>query len=211
MSDSRSPRHHSIKYQGIHTADAILQIAEQICADLGYSQLKIATIAKELNIESPAIYKHFKGIQGITNALASESFKQLISLFDELEELTFYDAFMTFSERLIDLFIQRPGLARFLLAEFSAPQGLKGFIGFETENYEKQLTSKYHELLAKSGKEESLDLSTTSFESVGLGSALLGLALNAISIRDKEKSNEIMRQNYLETMKIFAIGIETSV
>ena len=201
MTTTRSPRHRSKEYQGVHTSEAILRVAEQVCADEGYSRLKIATIAKTLKIESPAVYQHYRGLPGITGALARRTFELHISLFDDLEDMAFKEAFMTLSARTIDLFIARPGIARFILADLSTPGGLEGFDNEETLDLERQLAALHRQLFARQKYKSSSKQSVVTLEAARLGPALVGMALNSIVAGENRRSDSILREEYLCSMQ----------
>ena len=177
----RKPRHQSKRHRNLTTAQAVLAVAEELSAKVGVTNIKLADIASQLGIETPSIYRHYDGLKGVIAGLAEIAVRTDIETFDGLDALPFEEAVRVQAERSFDLYVERPGIARFLMADLAVPGGIQGF---EHEG-SVELVSELFRLesgLLRRGVEAGLvrDMSVTSFAAARMGPAFVAIAFTEL-------------------------------
>ena len=174
----RKPRHKSRKHRHLTTAQAILVVAEELCASRGPTEIKLADIAAELGIETPSLYRHYDGIGGLIAALACVALQAEIDTFSDLDELSFEEATRTQSARLFDLYITRPGLARFLNVHIAIPGGLAGFESEKTSTLGREFYRVEKNLFQKGELESAMrPMTEVTFLALRFGTAIFATSM----------------------------------
>ncbi len=195
MAETRRARHKSIKHKSLGTADAILAIAEDLCANVGPKHLKLSDIAEELQIESPSIYKHFKGRDGVLSALVGRALQAEIDTFDELDDLPVEAALRLQSDRLFALYLARPGIVRLILTDFATPGGLSAFD--ENRELVMALYEKEEKLLNRGIKEQVLrPVSISMFVAARLGPLLTLMALQKVVPAKMDHDDDALKNEF---------------
>lgn len=194
----RRARHQSEEFADLTTAQAIVVVAERMCAELGPGKIKLADIANELGIETPAIYRHYKGRDGVIAALGEQALTAEIETFDGVADLPFREAVLQQADRMFALYTERPGLARFLMVDLAEPRGVHIFDGNRNNELVGKLFELERELLDRGVAEGAIrPMSLITFIASRLGPALV-----AMSFRDfgPSESGDLKRE-YLETVE----------
>jgi len=71
----------------MHTKERILTESMKLFSVYGYTAVSIRMIAKEVGVESSALYKHFKNKQAIFDAIVQRSEKQFFQKYDEMSRI----------------------------------------------------------------------------------------------------------------------------
>ncbi len=109
----------------VPTREAILQVAEQLCAEGGVEQIKIRSIARLVGIQAPSIMKHFKNRDAILEEIVSTGLDDINNCYDELIASRPDEKIEELTQKIIGIFKQRPGFMRLALADFAKPGGEK--------------------------------------------------------------------------------------
>ncbi|MGI9374032.1 MAG: TetR/AcrR family transcriptional regulator [Hyphomicrobiales bacterium] len=183
------------------TAQAVLAVVEEICARHGPMNIQLGDVAAQLGIETPAIYRHYKGNKGVIAAFANVALRAEIETFAGIEELAFPEALLKQAERMFDLYASRPGVGRFLMADLSVPGGLGGFEREENLRLVSELLGHEQDLLQRGIDSGTLlQMSLTSFLAARTGSALVGFAFNELLHSRWTVDNDTLKREYLETV-----------
>jgi AcrR family transcriptional regulator len=197
----RKPRHQSRRHRNLTTAQAILVVAEEICATKGATNIRLADIAAELGIESPSIYRYYSGLSGLTAALAAVAIKAEIATFAGLDELPFHEALKLQAERLFDLYVDRPGVARFLMVDLAVPGGLQGFEDDETLALVRELFALERKLLERGITAGALrSMNVTTFVAARLGPAFVAIALRDLQTPGSDVEIDQVKKGYIDTV-----------
>jgi len=198
---TRKPRHRSHQHRKLNTAQAILAVAEEMCASVGANNLKLTDIAEQLGIEPPAIYRHYKGLDGVIAALGEVALIAEIESFDGIEQLPFDEALRLQAERCFDLYMQRPGLARFMMIDLAVPGGVHVFDDNDNLRLIKVLFGCESDLLRRGIENGSIrPMSLTSFIAAKLGPAITTFAMKDMTAFGSKPNIEMLRKEYLETV-----------
>ena len=191
----RKARHRSEKHKELSTAEAILAVAEDICAQEGPAQLKLSDIAAGLGIETPSLYRHYEGLNGVIGALACTVLQAEIETFSGLDELTFEQAVRTQASRLFDLYMARPGLARFMNVHLAMPRGLTGFKGEKTQLLAREFYRVENKLFQKGLDESAIrPLSDVTFLALRFGAAIFIASM--FHSRPALDASELQQRNF---------------
>lgn len=194
-------RHGAAEFEGVSTSDAILVVAESICAESGLNNLQLSAVAARLNIEPPSVYRHYAGLNGITTALARLALQQVIATFDDLDSDDFKLAFLQLAENTFDLFSSRMGLTRLLLSDFSTPGGLAEFDNDDSLQLFSDLMSLESQMLKRAVKAGAFKgYNALSFHSARMGIAVISLATSTIPYPGTRTTSQKQRAQYLTTM-----------
>lgn len=109
--------------QGI-SKEILLDVAEQLCAEVGSQAVRHAEIAKRVGIKPPSIYAHFDSLDDILSAVARRGLLAMLATYDGLPEATNpVDALNQVQNRQIDYLVAHPGFTRLALADLNLPGG----------------------------------------------------------------------------------------
>lgn len=173
--------------------------AEDTCARQGSSSIKLADIASELGIEAPAIYRHYQGLKGVIAALGGVALRAEIETFFGIEQLPFASALKLQAERCFDLYIERPGIARFLMADMAEPGGLHGFEGNNNLDLIEELFRLEDDLLQRGLQSGAIRLmSVTTFVAARLGPVFTAIALKDLQTPGSAVEVDVLKREYLE-------------
>ncbi|MGI9386009.1 MAG: TetR/AcrR family transcriptional regulator [Methyloligellaceae bacterium] len=176
-------------------------MAEDMCARLGPTRIKLADIASELGIEAPSIYRHFQGLAGVIAALGEVSLKAEIETFDGTEKLPFDDALELQAGRCFDLYIARPGLARFLMVDLAVPGGVHVFDGNQNLDLIRELFALERDLLQRGVQEGAVrPMNLTTFIAAKLGPTLAAIALTDLQAPGSDTDFRTLKTEYLKTL-----------
>lgn len=200
----RAPRHRSRKHRNLTTAQAILAVAENLCASKGPANIRLLDIAHELGIESPSIYPYYKGLNAVLAALAGVAIREVIETHAGTRDLPFYNALMEQAERIYDLMVARPGLARIHMADLAVPGGMTSFVS--DDNY--SLLARSYELendLLRRGVQEGVvqPMHVISFIAARYGPAMMTMALKDLSHADTTSDSAILKTEYMRSVALF--------
>ncbi len=199
---TRKARHKSEKHRDLTTAQAILAVVEEICAERGPMSIQLGEVAEQLGIETPAIYRHYKGTKGVIGAFAKVALNAEIDTFKGIENLSFEGALLTQAERMFDLYAMRPGIGRFLMADLSAPGGLSGFENEENLALARELFALEQDLHQRGLHSGALrEMSFTAFLAARTGPSLFGFAFNELLSNRWTTDIDTLKQDFLETVK----------
>lgn len=197
----RKSRHQSRQHRDLTTSEAILVVAEALCADVGANNIKLADIASELGIEPPAIYRHYRGLRGVIAALGEVALRAEIETFSGIGQLPFGEALSVQAERCFDLYVARPGLTRFLMIDLAVPGGVHVFDENKNGELVKLLFRQEQELLERGIAAGAIrPMSLTTFVSARVGPAITAFALKDLNTPDSNADIEMLKKEYLETM-----------
>ena len=198
---ARKPRHRSKRHRKLTTAQAILVVTEEMCATVGPTKIKLADIATELGIEPPSIYRHYKGLRGVIAAFGEVALRAEIETFAGLEFLPFRDAFKLQAERLFDLYVSRPGIARFLMVDLAVPGGVHIFEDNDNLELVKELFGLENDLLRRGREEGAIrPMTVTSFIAARLGPALTAISFTDMLAPRHKHDIETLKAEYVETV-----------
>ncbi|PON15426.1 hypothetical protein C2W62_23840 [Candidatus Entotheonella serta] len=193
----RRARHKSAQHKDLGTADAILAIAEDLCAKVGPQHVKLSDIASQLQIETPSIYKHFKGRDGVLSALVRRAIEAELATFEGLDDLPVEAALRLQSERLFTLHLTRPGVVRLILTDFAIPGGLSAFD--ENQELIATLYEKEERLLNQGIREKVLrPVSISIFVSARLGPLLTLMALKNVYPAKMPLQDEAIQEEFIK-------------
>lgn len=193
---ARRARHKSAKHKNLGTADAILAIAEDLCAKVGPQHVKLSDIASQLQIETPSIYKHFKGRDGVLSALVGRAIEAELETFDGLDDLPVEAALRLQSERLFSLHTARPAVARLILTDFAIPGGLSAFD--ENQELIARLYEREETLLNRGIQEQALrPVSISMFVAARLGPLLTLMALKNVYPSKITHQDDVLKEEYI--------------
>lgn len=109
--------------QGV-SREILLDVAEQLCAEVGSQAVKLAEIAKRVGIKPPSIYAHYDCLDDILSAVARRGLLAMLATFDGLPEtLSPVEALNLAQNRQIDYLVAHPGFTRLALADLNLPGG----------------------------------------------------------------------------------------
>ncbi len=109
--------------QGI-SKEILLDVAEQLCAEVGSQAVRHAEIAKRVGIKPPSIYAHFDSLDDILSAVARRGLLAMLATYDGLPEtLSPVEALNLVQNRQIDYLVAHPGFTRLALADLNLPGG----------------------------------------------------------------------------------------
>jgi AcrR family transcriptional regulator len=107
------------------TKQLALEIAERIVALEGVEGLKLKTIADEIGIQVPSLYKQFDGRDAILRALSEKYIADLAIQF-EFDDLDDPQAVMARGIRgLVELYARHPAWMRLQLRDYSSAEGVE--------------------------------------------------------------------------------------
>ncbi|MGI9464079.1 MAG: TetR/AcrR family transcriptional regulator [Aestuariivirgaceae bacterium] len=197
----RKPRHQSLEHRDLTTAQAILAVAEDMSANVGANHIKLADIAAALGIEPPAIYRHYRGLKGVIAALGEVALKAELETFEGIEDLPFSTALKTQAERCFDLYMTRPGIARFLMIDLADPRGVHVFDENANLDLIRQLFACEQQLLERGIKAGVIrPMSVTSFVAARLGPAIAAFAMKDMNAQGSKADVAALRNEYLQTV-----------
>jgi AcrR family transcriptional regulator len=179
----------------------VLAVAEEISARTGVTNIKLADIAGELGIETPSIYRHYSGLKGVIAGLAAVTVRAEIDTFEGLERLPFEQAVTVQAERSFDLYVERPGLARFLMADLAVPGGIQGFENETSLELVRELFALEAELLRR-GIEAGVvrDMSVISFTAARIGPAFVAIAFTDLQTPGSNIDTATLKQEFVATV-----------
>lgn len=198
---ARKPRHRSRKHRTLNTAQAILAVAEEMCGSVGVTKLKLADIASALGIEPPSLYRHYNGLNGLIAALGEVAIQAEIETFAGVQELPFDNALKLQAERSFDLYLTRPGIARFIMVDLAIPRGIHVFKNSENLDLIKELFRLENELLQRGLQEKRIrPMSLTSFIAARMGPAMLAFAFKDMQSDRSKTDLEILKREYINSV-----------
>ncbi|WP_353476857.1 TetR/AcrR family transcriptional regulator (plasmid) [Salipiger sp. H15] len=107
-----------------NSKDHILDVVEQLCAEVGPYRLRHAQVARHLGIKPPSLYAHFPSMNDMLAAATRRALEAIRATYEELGESISPAAALDRSQaRQVDLLVARPGIARLVLFDLSQPGG----------------------------------------------------------------------------------------
>lgn len=104
--------------------DHILDVVENLCAEVGPMRVQHAAVAKALGIKPPSLYAHYPSMNAILAAATMRAMRAICETYEGLVEAgNPIDSLNESQSRLVDLLVERPGIARLVLHDFSTPGG----------------------------------------------------------------------------------------
>jgi TetR/AcrR family transcriptional regulator len=106
----------SVKEAGRGTAERILDAAEDLFAEKGYSATSLGDVADRVGIRSPSLYNHFRNKEALYQAVLGrllEEFSRPLREMEKSEELT-QDRVLHWLETIVRQHHSNPNLARLL-------------------------------------------------------------------------------------------------
>ena len=73
--------------QGV-SKESLLDVAEQLCAEVGSQAVRHAEIARRAGIKPPSVYAHFDSLDGILSAVARRGLLVMHAAYEDLAEAT---------------------------------------------------------------------------------------------------------------------------
>ena len=129
--------------------DRIMDVVENLCAQIGPLSLKHTNVAKELGIKPPSLYAHFPSMAAILAATTKRALKEISITYDHIDHTCSpVETLNIIQSRQIDLLITRPGIARLVLFDLCQPGGIET-IDWSTQEII-QITEKERTLFEKS-------------------------------------------------------------
>lgn len=198
---TRKPRHRSQKHKNLTTAQAILAVAEEMCANVGVANLKLSDIASELGIEPPSIYRHYNGIKGVVAALGEVELRAEIETFAGIGKLPFAKALKLQAERLFDLYFERPGLARFSMIDLAIPGGVHIFNDNENLELIKELFKLERDLLQRGIETNAIQpVSVITFIAARMGPAIIAFAMKDMQSTQSKADHKALKGEYINSV-----------
>jgi len=100
--------------KGQRTAGRILDVAEELFAQHGYSATSLRDIAEQAGLQQPGLYKHFAGKEDLYRRVYDRALQPMTDLMDGI--LAGSDVgFGELAERMTDLLALHPNIARLLV------------------------------------------------------------------------------------------------
>lgn len=97
------------------TAERILDAAESLFAEKGYSASSLGDLAEEVGIRPPSLYNHFKNKEALYKAVVQRLLLQFKQPFEELIQGPLNtDAVLQWEEKMMRQHIANPNLAKLL-------------------------------------------------------------------------------------------------
>lgn len=104
--------------------ELLLDVAEQLCAEVGSQAVRHAEIAKRVGIKPPSIYAHFDSLDDILAAVTRRGLLAMLATYEALPEgLNPVQALNLIQNRQIDYLVAHPGFTRLALADLNLPGG----------------------------------------------------------------------------------------
>ena len=176
-------------------------MAEEMCGSVGVTKLKLADITSALGIEPPSLYRHYNGMNGLIAALGEVAIKAEIETFSGTLELPFDDALKLQAERCFDLYITRPGIARFIMVDLAIPRGVHVFKDNENLDLINELFQLENGLLQRGLQEKRVrSMSLTSFIAARMGPAMLAFAVKDMQSDQSKTDHEILKREYINSV-----------
>ena len=204
---TRKPRHQSRKHRKLTTAQAILAVAEEMCATVGPTNIKLSAIAAQLGIETPSIYRHYAGLDGVNGGLAKVALQAEIDTFAGTEELPFAEALTVQAGAVFDLYVARPGIVRFLMVDYAVPGGLPGFEDEESLALVRKLFGLEKAQMDRGIAEGVLcPVSVPTYVAAKVGPAMVALSLKALQTPESDVGPDRLKSEYLQVVSA-ALGL----
>jgi len=105
------------------TRERILDEAERLIAVKGVYGFTLRDIASPLEVQVPAIYKHYRSRDDVLIELSRRYIALLATQFELHPELPPSDALRAGVERFVELMMRHPAYARLALVDFATPGG----------------------------------------------------------------------------------------
>ncbi len=121
------PKKISEDYAQFSTRDAILDVAERLCGELGVSGVKLREIARQVGIEPASVYSHFAGLDDVLFHVAKGALDGLQNTYDGLDKLSSEEAVHRANLEMIRFLASNQGVARLFMNDFAAAQRLPAF------------------------------------------------------------------------------------
>lgn len=104
--------------------ELLLDVAEQLCAEVGSQAVRHAEIAKRVGIKPPSIYAHFDSLDDILAAVTRRGLLAMLATYEALPKgLSPVQALNLIQNRQIDYLVAHPGFTRLALADLNLPGG----------------------------------------------------------------------------------------
>ena len=143
-------------------------------------------------------------------ALGEVVLRAEIETFSGIAQLPFDHALKLQAERCFDLYLERPGIARFLMVDLAQPGGLSGFEGNHNLDLIEELFRHESDLLRRGIQAGVIrSMSVTTFVAARLGPVFTAIALKDLQIPKSDGSDgadvshvdgEMLRREYLEVV-----------
>ena len=105
------------------TRETILDIAERLCAEQGPEAVKLRQIARDVGIEAPSMFSHFKNRDAIMTTLFESGMKDLRHCYSQLAGDDPRQQLQQLIELHTGVFRKRPAIMRLLLLDLAKPGG----------------------------------------------------------------------------------------
>lgn len=127
-----------------------------MCAEVGPRDVQHSEIAKRLGIKPPSLYAHYTSIDEILAATYKRSLEELLETYRQNnEQISAIEALNQSSSRQVDLLLERPGIARLVLADLSQNGGIS--IALENSTEIEKITQTEKQLFEEAVQAEDLE------------------------------------------------------
>lgn len=119
------------------TRDLIIEITERLIVEKGMDSWRLQDIAKELGIQVPSIYAHFKGRNDIIEAIVEQHIQAELKFPYSIKELgSPKDAIINGVKTSIDYYINNPARLILVVLDYATPGGIPGFRKVDGAGYD---------------------------------------------------------------------------